>query len=89
MSKKPAILSVDEVKTYKPAPRVYELVTEKFGVSSQEVLFHSSNAWDVAGAASFGFNVAWINRFNNTKETLPFGPHLELKSLDRLPEFLR
>jgi 2-haloacid dehalogenase len=51
-------------------------------------LFVSSNSWDVAGAKSFGFNVSWINRFNNKKEVLPFESDVELKSLLDLPNIL-
>ena len=48
------IISVDRVKTYKPSPRVYALVPEVLGVRPEEILFGSSNWWDVAGAKSFG-----------------------------------
>lgn len=44
-------------------------------------IFISSNSWDVAGAKSFGFNVAWINRGNNKKEIMPFECDVELSSL--------
>jgi 2-haloacid dehalogenase len=56
------VISVDRVKTYKPAPRCYELVGPALGVANQEVLFVSSNSFDVAGARHFGFRVAWIER---------------------------
>src|SRR5580704_2168063 len=44
------IISVDRVKTYKPSPRVYGLAPEVLGVHPEEILFVSSNWWDVAGA---------------------------------------
>jgi 2-haloacid dehalogenase len=55
-------LSVDEVMVYKTAPEAYRLVLERFGVRPGEVSFQSSNRWDVAGAARFGFHTVWINR---------------------------
>jgi 2-haloacid dehalogenase len=57
-----AVLSVDAVRMYKPRPEVYELVTAHFGVKPSDVVFVSSNRWDVMGAASFGFRPIWVNR---------------------------
>jgi 2-haloacid dehalogenase len=57
-----AVLSVDTVRMYKPRPEVYALVTAKFDVTPQEIVFVSSNRWDIMGAASFGFRPVWINR---------------------------
>jgi 2-haloacid dehalogenase len=57
-----AILSVDAVRLYKPRPEVYALVTDGFGIKPQDVVFVSSNRWDVAGAAAFGFRPVWVNR---------------------------
>ena len=51
------VISVDELGIYKPDPRVYQLALDGFGVTKNQVLFHSSNAWDVAGVVNFGFNV--------------------------------
>ena len=50
-----AVLSVDAIGMYKPRREVYALVTEAFGVAPADVVFVSSNRWDVMGAASFGF----------------------------------
>jgi 2-haloacid dehalogenase len=55
-------LSVDAKKAFKPDPRAYELVEECMGLRRSEVLFVSSNGFDVAGAKSFGFRVARIER---------------------------
>ena len=57
-----AVLSVDAVRQYKPRPEVYRLVTDHFGVAPADVLFVSSNRWDVMGACAFGFRAAWVNR---------------------------
>jgi 2-haloacid dehalogenase len=57
-----AVISVDAKKTYKPDPRAYELVEERLGVRPDEVVFVSSNGFDVAGAGRFGFKVARIER---------------------------
>ena len=57
-----ATISVDAKKIFKPSPEAYELIGEVLGTAPHEVLFVSSNPWDVAGAKSFGLNVAWIER---------------------------
>lgn len=57
-----ATISVDAKKTFKPSPQAYELIGEVLGTTPNEVLFVSSNPWDVAGAKAFGLNVAWIER---------------------------
>jgi 2-haloacid dehalogenase len=57
-----ATISVDAGKTFKPSPAAYALIEQALGVPPAEVLFVSSNPFDVAGAKSFGLNVAWIER---------------------------
>ena len=51
------VLSVDAVKTYKPSPSVYALGPKAMGVPAGDLLFVSSNAWDVAGAKAAGYRV--------------------------------
>lgn len=57
-----AVLSVDAVGVYKPRAEIYALVTNRFGVKPAEVVFVSSNRWDVMGAAAFGFRPLWVDR---------------------------
>jgi 2-haloacid dehalogenase len=83
-----ATLSVEQVGVYKPDPRVYALASETLAVRPDQISFQSSNAWDAAGAAAYGFKVAWINRFGQRRERLPHGPHAELQTLAQLPELL-
>lgn len=83
-----AVISVDPLRVYKPDPRVYGLAAQTLGLQPAEICFQSSNAWDAAGAASFGFRVVWINRSAQPPERLPFGPDAELRSLDGLLSLL-
>lgn len=80
-----AVLSVDAVQTYKPAPPVYELAVKETGLDKNGIGFVSSNGWDIAGAASFGFQTFWINRAGATTEELGVKPGGVLKSLGELP----
>jgi 2-haloacid dehalogenase len=57
-----ATISVDGAQKYKPHPDCYALVGKTLGVEPDEVVFVSSNGFDVAGAKRFGFKVVWIRR---------------------------
>jgi 2-haloacid dehalogenase len=57
-----ATISIDAKRIFKPAPETYCLIEETLGVGPEQVLFVSSNPWDVSGAKAFGLNVAWIER---------------------------
>lgn len=74
-------LSVEAVRVFKPDPRVYSMVTERFGVFAYEVAFFSSNPWDAFGAYSFGFQVFWVNRSGGPDEYGLRGSVTELRDL--------
>jgi 2-haloacid dehalogenase len=80
-----AILSVDTVRMYKPRPEVYALVTDRFGVKPEAVVFVSSNRWDIMGAASFGFRPVWVNRSQLPQEYLHQPPAHTVRDLSALP----
>jgi 2-haloacid dehalogenase len=54
----------------------------------KKIVFMSANAWDASGATAFGLRVAWINRFDQRPERLPFQPDVEIKTLAELPGLL-
>jgi 2-haloacid dehalogenase len=56
------IISVEDVKTFKPAPQVYNLVATRLNVAATESGFVSSNNWDINGAGSAGLHTFWIQR---------------------------
>jgi 2-haloacid dehalogenase len=80
----PTVLSVDELKIYKPAPKVYQLAVERLGVAASEIGFVSSNSWDALGAKSFGFRTFWVNRTGLPIDRLGFEPDHQLASLMEL-----
>lgn len=82
------VLSVEQVGVFKPHPSTYKLVTDQFEVEPKQVCFVSSNGWDAAGAAAFGFRVAWVNRVAAGREHLPARPDAELTDLGGLPPLL-
>ena len=83
-----AVLSVDAVKIFKPAPQVYELASTQLSLPASHIGFVSSNCWDALGAKCFGFSVYWINRAGAPVDRLGFQPDAILRSLGDLPEVL-
>lgn len=83
------VLSVEEVGVYKPDPKVYQLAVDRLNTKPENICFVSSNGWDAAGAAAFGFQVAWVNRTGQVPERLPFKPLVELKDLSGLAELVK
>lgn len=82
------VLSVESVGIYKPHPSVYRLAVDRLGVPAGRICFLSSNGWDAAGAAQFGFRVVWVNRYGQPPERLPAGPEALLEDLSGLPALL-
>jgi 2-haloacid dehalogenase len=79
-----AVLSVDEVGMFKPAPPVYELAVHRLGTAREAIGFVSSNCWDALGAKSFGFTVFWVNRARAPLDRLGFEPDRVVAGLDEI-----
>lgn len=78
------VISVEEVKTYKPSAAAYQLAVRNIDIAKSEIGFASSNFFDVAGAKAFGFRTYWINRSDSVPEELGVSPDATLKSLTDL-----
>jgi 2-haloacid dehalogenase len=78
------VLSVDTIRIFKPRPEVYALATDAFQVPPAEIVFASSNRWDVMGARAFGFRAVWINRAQMPDEYAEFAPVQVLRDLPGL-----
>jgi 2-haloacid dehalogenase len=83
-----AVLTVEAAGIFKPHPKVYQLVLDRLEVSAEQVAFHSSNACDVNGAATFGLRAVWINRFGMPPVRMPGAAEHELRDLSGLPALL-
>ena len=75
------LLSVESLQIFKPAPQVYQFGCDAFGVKPDEILFFSSNGWDIGGAAVFGYQTIWVNRAGQPQEILPKAPDHEVANL--------
>ena len=78
------LLTVEEVRLFKTAPQVYELLLRTFSVQKNEILFVSSNAWDAMAAKWFGVDVFWVNRLGHPFEEIGERPNYEGKSLSEI-----
>ena len=83
------IISVDLIDIFKPDFRVYDLVLKQFKRDKSQILFVSSNGWDVAAAAGFGFNAIWVNRNNEPIDRLPWIPKHVINDLFDIPKLVR
>ena len=81
-----AALSVADAGVFKPDPRVYDLVGERFDCEPRDVLFVSSNGWDAAAASGYGFDAAWVNRAGEPMDRLPWRPAHVLRDLMPVPD---
>ena len=78
------IFSIEEVGIYKPDSKVYDMPIEKYQIKKEEVVFLSSNTWDVSGGGNYGYNSIWVNRNNNIFDNLDYKPKNEIKNLTEL-----
>ncbi len=56
------VVSVEDLRTFKPDPAVYSYFLAATGASRSSVWLVSSNPFDVIGAVSAGMRAAWVRR---------------------------
>ena len=78
------IFSIEEVKVYKPHPKVYNIPIEKYQIQKNEVAYLSANTWDVSAAGNYGFNPVWVNRKNSNFDKLDYVPKYQIENLSKL-----
>ena len=82
------IFSIEEVKTYKPDPKVYNIPLEKYQIKKNEVVYLSANTWDVSAGGNYGFTPIWVNRNNNIFDNLDYAPKYQVKNLGELLDII-
>jgi len=82
------IFSIEEVGIYKPSSKVYDIPIKKFQIQKDEVIFLSSNTWDVSGSGNYGYNSIWVNRNNNIFDSLDYIPQNQVKNLGELLDLI-
>ena len=78
------LVTVEEARVFKTSPHSYNLLIKEFAFRKEEILFVSSNAWDVLGASWFGFDVFWVNRQSYPLEEIGNRTNYEGKSLSEV-----
>ena len=82
------VISVEEVKIYKPHSNVYNIPIKKYQIDKKQFAYLSSNTWDVSAAGNFGFYAIWVNRNKNIFDNLDYKPLQEIKDLSNLNNLL-
>jgi 2-haloacid dehalogenase len=82
------VLSTDDVRTYKPDPRAYQMGIDAFKLAREEIAFAAFAGWDAAGAAGFGYTTFWVNRLSQPAEELGVVPDATGGDLTNLAEFI-
>lgn len=76
------MLSVDPAGVFRTSPRAHDLAPEQRAVIMREMGFVSSNRWDVAGTAAYGFTSIWVSRSGQPDEYPNLAPVREIGRLD-------
>ena len=83
------VVSVDEIKRFKPDPAVYAHLRNRLDVAPGDTWLISSNPFDVIGARHAGLHAAWVRRSLDAPFD-PWGiePDMTVADLDALAERL-
>ncbi|WP_432448640.1 haloacid dehalogenase type II [Aliiroseovarius marinus] len=81
------VLSVDTVGKFKTAPEAYQMGPDAFGCDASEILFVSSNCWDICGATWFGYHTIWLNRAGLPMDRLGVEPMARGQSLKDVADY--
>ena len=82
------VFSIEEVKTYKPDPKVYNIPIKKYQIQKDEVAYLSANSWDVSAGGNYGFNPVWVNRNNSIFDNLDYVPKYQIEHLGGLLDII-
>ena len=83
------VLSTDQIKSYKPNPRAYQMAVEAFGLRREEIVFVAFAGWDAVGARWFGYPTFWVNRLELPGEELGVAPDAIGVTVNDLVSFVK
>ncbi len=84
------VVSVENLKTFKPNPKVYAYFNVTTRSEKQDSWLISGNTFDVIGAASYGMKTAWVQRNEKVVfDPWEHQPTVTITSLADLPEKLK
>ncbi len=82
------IISAEEVRLYKPTPKIYHHAAQRVGRAPAETRLISANPFDVTGALAAGLKAAWVNRSGSPPDPLGWLPDIIVKTISELPDAL-
>jgi len=82
------LFSIEEVGTYKPDSKVYDMPIKKYQIKTDEIAFLSANSWDVSGGGNYGYNAIWVNRNKNIFDNLDYKPKNEVNDLTQIVDIV-
>ncbi|KAB2317840.1 haloacid dehalogenase type II [Betaproteobacteria bacterium SCN1] len=82
------VLSTDQIRSYKPDPKAYELGVKSLGLKREHIAFAAFAGWDVAGAKWYGYPTFWVNRLKSQPEALGAAADGMGSGLDELVRFV-
>lgn len=82
------VISTDEMQTYKPSRRAYQMGVDRLKLKKEEILFAPHAGWDMAGAKWFGYPTFWVNRSGGPIEKLDAKPDGIGNDINDLVEFV-
>jgi len=82
------LFSIEEVGTYKPDSKVYDMPIKKYQIKTDEIAFLSANSWDVSGGGNYGYNAIWVNRNKNIFDNLDYKPKNEVNNLTQIVDIV-
>lgn len=82
------VLSTDQVRSYKPGPKAYEMGVKALGLKREEIVFAAFAGWDVAGAKWYGYPTFWVNRLGSAPEELGVTANAASPGLEDLVRFV-
>ena len=71
-----AIISVDQVGMFKPAPGIYRKAVQRLGCEPGEIMMVAAHAFDILGAQACGFKAAYVNRYRLPTEDSVYQPDI-------------
>ena len=83
-----AIISVDQVGAFKPAPGIYRKAVQRLGCEPGEIMMVAAHAFDILGAQACGFRAAYVNRYKLPTEDSEYQPDIIVGDFVALAERL-
>ena len=81
-------ISADEIRTFKPAPELYQHAASRTGTPIEEIAHVTAGWFDVQGAKHAGMQGVWVDRSGAPWEPFDGEPDLTVESLRELADTL-